>query len=236
MSSNETATSRTRACFAFNDEYWQLLPQRGLYRPRTGSLIIADTHFGKAATFRAAGSLIPAGTTRRDLDRLDAMIDACATKCLIILGDFFHAASGCCTSTLSQLHDWRARHAELQIDLVLGNHDQHAGAPPADWGFRVHRETLVEAGVVHQHKPGEDARGYVLAGHVHPAVRIDHRGRAARWAGGRAAGRLPCFHFGSRCGVLPAFGSFTGTKAIRAERDDRVFAVLDDGVFEIGGT
>jgi uncharacterized protein len=43
---------------------------------------------------------------------------------------------------------------------------------------------------------------YALAGHVHPGVLL----------GGRAHDRLrlPCFHFGPACGVLPAFGPFTG--------------------------
>lgn len=44
--------------------------------------------------------------------------------------------------------------------------------------------------------------------------------------------RLPCFHFGSRCGILPAFGSFTGTATPALEPGDRVFVVSDGEVHE----
>ena len=49
----------------------QLLPERALYWPRACTLVVADVHWGKAATFRAAGIPIPSGTTTEDLARLD---------------------------------------------------------------------------------------------------------------------------------------------------------------------
>jgi hypothetical protein len=42
--------------------------------------------------------------------------------------------------------------------------------------------------------------------------------------------RLPCFHFGAHCGVLPAFGDFTGMHVVRPEAGDRVFVVAEHGV------
>jgi metallophosphoesterase superfamily enzyme len=65
----------------------------------------------------------------------------------------------------------------------------------------------------------------VLAGHVHPAVRVGGRGRDRL--------RLPCFWFGPRVGVLPAFGAFTGTHTITPAPGDRVFAVADDRVLAV---
>jgi metallophosphoesterase superfamily enzyme len=55
---------------------------------------------------------------------------------------------------------------------------------------------------------------YVLAGHLHPGVVL----------GGRAHDRLrlPCFHFGPRSGVLPAFGEFTGMHVVPAARRPRL--------------
>ncbi|HET7427286.1 MAG TPA: DEAD/DEAH box helicase, partial [Gemmatimonadales bacterium] len=46
-----------------------LLPERALFWPRTATLVVADLHWGKAATFRAAGIPIPTGTTGEDLAR-----------------------------------------------------------------------------------------------------------------------------------------------------------------------
>ena len=66
---------------------------------------------------------------------------------------------------------------------------------------------------------------YALAGHVHPGVVLAGRG------GDRL--RLPCFHFGARVGVLPAFGTFTGMHPIKRDPGDRVFVVADNAVPEL---
>ena len=47
--------------------------------------------------------------------------------------------------------------------------------------------------------------------------------------------RAPCFHFGPRVAVLPAFGAFTGMHPVRVRRGDRVFAIGPDAVVEVGG-
>jgi len=41
---------------------------------------------------------------------------------------------------------------------------------------------------------------------------------------------LPCFHFGSRQAILPAFGKFTGKVRMKNAKDDRIFAVLQDKI------
>ncbi len=48
-----------------------LLSERALYWPGTSTLVVADLHWGKASTFRAAGIPVPIGTTSDDLARLD---------------------------------------------------------------------------------------------------------------------------------------------------------------------
>ena len=35
--------------------------------------------------------------------------------------------------------------------------------------------------------------------------------------------RLPCFWFGEKYGVLPAFGDFTGTHRIKPKKGDQVY-------------
>jgi metallophosphoesterase superfamily enzyme len=67
--------------------------------------------------------------------------------------------------------------------------------------------------------------GYVLAGHVHPCVKVGARGFDSL--------RLPCFHFGARVGVVPAFGEFTGSHALPREPGDRVFAIAEQRVHEV---
>ncbi len=53
-----------------------VLAERALYWPRRRTIIIADPHFGKAATFRQAGIPVPHGTTATDLDRLRRLLPA----------------------------------------------------------------------------------------------------------------------------------------------------------------
>ena len=67
--------------------------------------------------------------------------------------------------------------------------------------------------------------GYALAGHVHPAVRLRGEGESLR---------LPCFWFGARYGVLPAFGAFTGTAEVRPREGDQVFVIAEDEVLRVG--
>ena len=120
-----------RVCLA--GEEVLLLAERALFWPRTATLVAADLHWGKAATFRASGIPIPAGSTSDDLARLDAALLRTETRRLIVLGDLFHARAGrVAAATLSALRRWRALRSALEITLVRGNHDRHAGDPPSD--------------------------------------------------------------------------------------------------------
>jgi uncharacterized protein len=91
-----------------------LLPERALYWPRAASLVAADFHWGKGATFRAAGIPVPTGTTGDDLRRLDGALQRTCARRLIILGDLFHARAGrIATRTLAELRAWREGRSDL---------------------------------------------------------------------------------------------------------------------------
>jgi DNA ligase-associated metallophosphoesterase len=188
-------------------------------------LIVADVHFGKAATFRARGVPVPRGTTLETLARLDAAIAAARPTSLVVLGDLFHAAEAHAAATLSTLRAWRRAQPALDIVLVEGNHDLKAGAPPADLGIRIEREPWCVDGLAFCHTPQFVRGGHAVAGHLHPAVRIS--GRAGDGV------RLPCFWLRDGLTVLPAFGSFTGGARIEREDGDRVVAIGDERLYEI---
>lgn len=198
-----------------------LLADRALYWPREKTLMVADLHIGKTAAFRHAGIPIPPGTTERDLARLRLLITQTKSEKLIVLGDFFHARSGCDEATLEQVQVWRREHASLQMVLVRGNHDRHAGDPPDDWQIECHSEPLRSGPWVLRHTPEPDPQGMVLAGHLHPVVRM--RDGLRGWL------RMACFHRSPKMLVFPAFGSFTGGAPIRATSDDDVY-VMHQGV------
>jgi len=136
---------------------------------------------------------------------------------LVILGDFLHAAESHTPTVLGGLADWRGAHPTLDIVLVRGNHDSHAGDPPASLGIDIVDEPWPIGPFACCHHPQLHAGRHVLAGHVHPAVRLRGPGRDAL--------RLPCFSSGAGLTLLPAFGGFTGTHVLAPEPGRRLFAV-----------
>lgn len=238
-----------------------LLPERAAYLPEQGALLVADVHVGKAASFRGLGVPVPPGTTGGTLQRLSAALAASAARHLIVLGDFVHSArSLAAPATLRALTDWRAAHAALRITLVRGNHDRRAGELPAALGIDALDGPLACGPLLLVHEPrpaatapkgaiawprgsfplaegtGPKAQrctsepepqpgGYVLGGHLHPCVTVGARGFDRV--------RLPCFHFGAQSGVLPAFGEFTGARALPRADGDRVFAIAAGAVHEV---
>lgn len=204
-----------------------LLPERALFLPEEGALVVSDLHLGKGAAFRSRGIPIPAGSSREDLRRLGDLLRESGARRLLILGDLLHAAAGRSPELLQALARWRGEHPEVEVVLVRGNHDRRAGDPPGALGIRCVDGPWREGDLAFAHEPsGEPGRDhiYLLVGHLHPAVVL-------RGPGGRL--RLPCFWLGPRVGVLPAFGSFTGSSVVHPRPGDRVFVVGPGGTAEV---
>jgi uncharacterized protein len=198
------------------------LPQKALWCPGTATLLVADVHIGKAQTFRTLGVPVPTGTTGDTLDRLEALMQWWRPRRVVFLGDLLHSAHARHPRTLQALAQWRERQAGVELVLVRGNHDSRAGDPPAALDVHCVDEPFELApGVALSHHPEPRDGVYVLAGHLHPCT---HVGR------GFERLRLPCFHFGARVGVLPAFGAFTGMHPIARDPGDRVVVVADNAV------
>ena len=202
-----------------------LMADRSLYWAKAKTLLVADPHIGKAATFRAGGIFVPRGTTSGTLTRLDAALARNRTTRLIVLGDLLHAREGRSPETLRVVADWRAARASLDVVLVRGNHDRSAGDPPESLGIGCVDAPMLDGPFAFVHHPTTIDGRYVLAGHVHPAVRLS--------GPGRQHARLPCFWVRATGTVLPAFGDFTGTGIIEPTEDDRVFAVAGESVVEV---
>jgi uncharacterized protein len=216
----------------------RLLSQRAVFLPEHKALLVADAHIGKAVSFRRLGVPVPGGTTSETLDRLSDALTACGAQQVIFLGDLLHSARSRAPATWAAVEHWRAAHRDITLTLVRGNHDSHAGDPPAEWHVTCVDEPLMLGGLALAHHPNPIVGAYVLAGHIHPAARIgggSSRGRRGSGRGKRGGGahdslRLPCFHFGPQVGVLPAFGAFTGMHVMTQAPGDRVFVVADDEV------
>lgn len=99
-------------------EQVQLFSERAIFWKRTCTLLIADAHWGKAATMRSAGLPIPGGTTSADLSRLTALRRRTGARRIVFLGDAIHARSGRAAKTLATLAEWRESQAALELVLV----------------------------------------------------------------------------------------------------------------------
>jgi len=206
-------------------ETLELCAERAAYWPRRRTLLVADPHFGKAASFRALGVRVPRGTTGDALARLDALVARLEPARIEFLGDFLHAREGRNEETFRAIAEWRARHGRIAMRLVRGNHDRRAGDPPSEVGIECVDGPVIESPLALAHHPTSVDGAYVVAGHVHPC--------AVLVGAGRQRERLRCFWIGRETTVLPAFGDFTGCADVTPAEGDALWVVTDDEVTRI---
>ena len=203
----------------------QLHADRALYWPRERTLFIADVHLGKAATFRAGGVPLPSGVTATDLGRLTALVERADARRIVVLGDLLHARSGRVALLDAAFREWRRAHAALQVTLVRGNHDAHAGDPPREWDIECTGDPYALPPFLACHEPATPPTGYALCGHLHPGVRLSGIGEETA--------RLPCFVLGPRHAILPAFGRFTGLAIVAPAPTETIVAIAGTRLFTL---
>jgi metallophosphoesterase superfamily enzyme len=98
-----------------------LLPGRAAFLAATATLLVADVHLGKAATFRNAGIPVPEGSAQADLARLERLVRDTAARRLIVLGDLFHARSGCTQAVFDEFAAARAGMPDTEVLLIAGS-------------------------------------------------------------------------------------------------------------------
>ncbi|PWL28605.1 ligase-associated DNA damage response endonuclease PdeM [uncultured Roseivirga sp.] len=197
-----------------------LLPEKGIFWEEKNYLILADLHLGKAGHFRKSGIPISDLIHSKDILILDKLIAKFKPQQVIFLGDLFHSDHNQGWEVFKR---WIKFKAPLPFKLVLGNHDVLDES-----SYRISNLEVMEKLSLHPfdltHIP-EETELYNLAGHIHPAVRLTGKGRQSL--------RLPCFYFGKKNGLLPAFGNFTGIAKINIDKTDAVFAIADNKVVRV---
>jgi DNA ligase-associated metallophosphoesterase len=209
--------------FSFLDQNLLLLPEKAVFWEDQQILIVADIHLGKVGHFRKAGIAIPKKMEQDDLAELSDLIHRYSPKTILLLGDLFHSELN---NDWDWLVLWRSLFTDIRMILVLGNHDVLNKTLYSDLRFELFEH--FDAGPFRfSHEPFEkkflSKDGlYVISGHIHPGVVLKGAGRQML--------TLPCFHFGKRQAIMPAFGKFTGKVRMKNSKEDQIFAVLQDKI------
>lgn len=188
----------------------QLSSQKALFHADSSSLVIADVHLGKTSHFREHGVAVPQGSAEEDIKNLDKLIAKFNPKTLIISGDLFHSRS---QGEVEIFSNWREKYPLLKIFLARGNHDRQSLKIYDSLKIVVANEFTIGRGIqklIIRHEPAtapetEPIPG-LISGHIHPGYIL--HGKA------RQTAKLACFVVSDSQIILPAFGSFTGLKAV----------------------
>ena len=211
--------------YTIDEQSFVLSPQRAVYWQQQKTLVVSDVHMGKTGHFRKAGIPVPAKVYKADLHRLFSLILFFKAEKLLIVGDLSHSVSNL---ELDLFQKWRKDMAALNIELVKGNHD----ILKKSW-YEEANITITEA----KHRIGnflfvhdvEDCKDpvpeYIFSGHVHPGVKMRGMGRQSLV--------FPCFYFGEKFSLLPAFSGFTGVSLIGPAETDNVFAIIEDNLLQL---
>jgi len=218
----------------WNGHILYLLPQRAVWIPESNALCIADTHFGKAATFRLGGLPVPSGTTSAMLQRIDSLVRATGATTLVFLGDFIHSSRSANRDYIDELVAWRESCSGLDVILVRGNHDRHNLNLIEQFLFQVVDEGEMLGGFELRHFPVDPLtagpyrssnNAMVLCGHLHPGCAVPVAPRLVK--------SFPCFVIEQKQIILPAFGEFTGLARVHPDPTKRLIACIENEVIEI---
>ena len=198
-----------------------LLSQKAVYWTKEKTLIAADLHWGKTGHFRKNGVAIPASSQHGDEIILSNLIRSTGAERLIIAGDFFHSKEN--NETLSFKH-WRNAHESLEMVLVMGNHDILPEERYEEWGLKVYHEIMDVGPFIISHDVLDNPNKFYLHGHLHPSCKV--KGKT------RFSVTLPCFCIDKQRMILPAFGSFTGSKKIHQPNFKEIYVVAEDAVVQ----
>jgi uncharacterized protein len=196
--------------------------RRALFIAPLSTLVVADLHWGYAASHRAAGNLLPVWGDAEMARQLHALLADYQPRELLWLGDSLHTVAGRAPAE-AFLNDLRRDQSLIAVTLLRGNHDHRWDrATAADAhrpGFYFH----------HGDRPSESRTPGVveIIGHHHPAVSL------ADGAGTRL--KLPALVASPQRLILPAFSPWAaGT--VWNERllpEEKLWAVAPSRVFAV---
>ena len=198
----------------------RITSEKAVFWVEKQTLIIGDLHFGKAGHFRKSGIPVPEMIHSKDFITLEKLLNQKKPLRVILLGDLFHSDYN---QSWEFFRMWIKNHENIHFQLILGNHDILSPELYKIPNMEV-LDALEDTPFYFTHIP-QPNEAFNIAGHLHPAIRL--RGK------GRQSIKVPCFYFSKKQGIIPAFGSFTGTAALKVEENDQVYAIAEKQVIQV---
>ncbi len=199
-----------------------------MYWEEQQSLVLSDLHFGKTGHFRKSGIGVPQSLFKEDLQRLFSLIQFFKPRQLIIVGDMFHSHEN---KEMDLFKRWRNDISSVGIQLIKGNHDILASDFYQSAGISVIPSSMEMEGFSFVHDPYLTINGelktvaYSFSGHIHPGIHIR--------TGSRQSMSFPCYYFGEKYAILPAFSRFTGYVNIKPKTADSVYAIVNQSLLQV---
>lgn len=184
-------------------------------------------HFGKSGHFRKSGIGIPQNIFKEDLQKLFAQIQFFKPRVLLIAGDMFHSAAN---KEMDFFLKWRNDFSKVQFKLIRGNHDILSKKFYREANIEVVENKLLLNNFCFTHDIASSCNAkapthFTFSGHIHPGIKMHGAGNQSLM--------LPCFYFGKKYAILPAFSAFTGLAKIRPSLSDNVFVIVNNDVIKV---
>ncbi|MRG57733.1 putative phosphoesterase [Phyllobacterium sp. YR620] len=172
-------------------------PSGALYLEDDRVLIVSDLHFEKGSSFARRGMMLPPYDTASTLAALAKVMARYDPACVISLGDSFHDGKAAARLPAVYAAQLAALMAGREWIWITGNHDPEH---PADLPGETFTE-LAFGNLIFRHEPSKFACRGEIAGHLHPAAKVVHRGQSVQ---------RRCFVSDHSRLIMPAFGAYTG--------------------------
>ncbi|HKB89919.1 MAG TPA: metallophosphoesterase [Opitutaceae bacterium] len=190
----------------------------GLFLEEYAALVVADLHWGYAASHRHQGNLLPDWGDEEISERLRSLLIDYQPKYLVWLGDSLHTLAGGQNAEVFL----REISSHVAVQILAGNHDRRWAAITGNaWqlgGFFLHHgDTPLVA----------PEKSIEIIGHHHPAY--------ALWDGAGSRVKIPALIAGPRRFVLPAFSPWAAGSPWNGlhAADEKVWAVSPKRIFAV---
>ncbi|AEL28551.1 ligase-associated DNA damage response endonuclease PdeM [Cyclobacterium marinum] len=201
-----------------------LMKEKAIWLEQENALLLADTHFGKAAHFRKAGIPVPESIHLDDFHRISNLLDKTGASTVIFLGDLFHSESNESWFTLLEFIEL---FPQLNFHLVMGNHDILPETLYQGSTLKIHKGNLLLGNLILSHEPqkGLQKGSLNICGHIHPGIVI-RKSSIQKF-------RLPAFYYKNNTLIMPAFGQFTGLYSMDLKTAECVMVATPEKVIPI---